>query len=99
MTFEQTDIFDEAVRHVHTGDPVTSYSAIEKLIESGQFTRQQAEVYDAWKTYPDTTARELARYSGLDYYMIQRRKSDLVRKNKLRVVGEINGQLTFRAVV
>ena len=98
MTVEQLDVFTESVMHTHSGDPATSYSAIESLVKSGEFTRQQAEVYDAWKTYSDTTARELAAFSGLDYYMIQRRKSDLVRKGKLRVVGERYRQLVMRAI-
>jgi len=96
---EQIDVFDEAIRHTHTGDPVTSYSAIEKLIESGEFNRQQAIVYDAWKRYPDTTPRELSELSGLDYYMIQRRRIDLINRKVLEKTGKRRGgQMIMRTI-
>jgi len=96
---EQIDVFDEAIRHTHTGDPVTSYSAIEKLIESGELNRQQAIVYNAWKTYPDTTAQELSELLGLDYHMIQRRKSDLLNKKVLiETEKRRGGQMVMRVI-
>jgi hypothetical protein len=64
----------------HSGDPETSRKAAERLVESGELSRQEGEVYAAILEHcpHDTfTARELADKSDLDYFMIQRRLSGI----------------------
>ena len=61
----------------HRGDPETSREAERKMVQSGALTRQAAQVLDAWKAHGPATSKQLAERSGLDYYLIQRRKSDL----------------------
>lgn len=73
----------EATELCHRNDPDTSFEAAERLIRSGELTRQETSVCEAIVDYTvkcpgvDFTAKELAVQSGLDYYMISRRLSGL----------------------
>lgn len=79
----------------HKSDPETSRTAAEKMVKSGELSRQEQEVYRAIiramnnmsscleKRHQNFTAKELASWSGLDYFMIQRRLSGLKAKGKV----------------
>ena len=60
-----------------TNDPITSYIAERRITRSGKRRNQCEIVLDALRRYPNRTAGELARDTGLDYYMLSRRLSDL----------------------
>jgi hypothetical protein len=76
-----TTLFDLPI--AHRSDPATSYEAGEKMIKSGELMKQQREVFEAIKRsqkdfgHNDFTARELSRWSGIDYFVIQRRLHEL----------------------
>lgn len=84
----------DEIPHSHRDDPITSYEAGDKMIESGKLTEQENLVLYAINHYyagNDFTARELSKYNGLDYYLIQRRLSGLHRKGKIEHTGEKRG--------
>jgi len=94
----QKEVDAEIRRKHHRGDPHTSQKAAEKVVKSGELTRQQKEVYELWRKHPNTTAGELAGITGRDYYMIQRRKKELVDAKLIKETGEErDGQLVFKA--
>jgi len=77
-------------------DPMTSHEAAEKMVKSGALSRQEQEVYSEivlyeerirnLRPYPENkgvTAKEIANWSGLNYWMIQRRLSGLRNKGKI----------------
>jgi len=79
----------------HTNDPETSYNAADKMVNSGELNRQEQKVYSAIIEFigfqPNTfgfTAKELPRYSGINYYTIQRRLSGLCNKGRIERTGE-----------
>lgn len=91
MTDTKT-LFDRPLSR--TKDPVTSYEAADKMIESGALNRQEQEVWEViklvkWARYHRTfTAKELSNWSVIDYYTIQRRLSGLHHKGKIERTGE-----------
>jgi len=79
----------------HTNDPQTSFVAAVKIVESGALSRQEQQVYAQIVLYEErirflknykhngATAKELANWSGLNYWVIQRRLSGLRNKDKI----------------
>jgi hypothetical protein len=101
----------QATKLCHSGDPDTSFDAAERLIKSGELTRQEKAVCEAILTYealratgmldialatPGFTAKELAAQSGLDYYMISRRLSALKDKAIERTMFRRNHSAVWR---
>lgn len=78
----------------HKSDPETSREAAEKMVRSGKLAQQETMVYIAIKdclasmTFNTFTARNVALWSGINYYTIQRRLSGLYRKGKIERTGE-----------
>ena len=81
----------------HTNDPETSDKAAEEMVESGKLARQEMMVYIAIKdclasmTFSTFTARNVALWSGINYYTIQRRLSGLRNKGKIGRVRKDGG--------
>jgi len=83
----QTDFFDiakdivrthEAVRkHYHSSDPDTSRKAAEKIVKSGEISKQAALVFYHFKKVAPCTNKRFALLSGLDYEMVHKRVADL----------------------
>lgn len=78
----------------HTNDPITSYEAAEKMVESGNLTRQQESVLRIIQRYSrnhrDFTPLELTDgHRTALYFAIQRRKNELKNKGKIEETGEI----------
>ncbi len=79
-----------------THDPDTSFKAAQKMIDSGELSRQEEFVLNLIKQvhdynphyHPDITARELSITTGEDYHLIQRRLSGLNNKCKIERTGE-----------
>lgn len=80
----------------HKSDPITSKEAATKMVKSGALSRQEQEVYNEivlyeeriknLRPYPQNngvTAKELSNWSGLNYWVIQRRLSGLCNKSKI----------------
>ncbi len=72
----------------HKGDPSTSLEAERKLKESGGLSKQCEEVLEAIKQYPNCTAGELEKKSGIPYMTIQRRVSQLEEANYIKRYGK-----------
>jgi hypothetical protein len=83
-------LFDYPI--AHRNDPMTSYDAGQKMIDSGKLNKQQADVYLLIKWYcnfngkTDFTAKEVAMYvqnkfpttyKHITYIVIQRRKHEI----------------------
>lgn len=68
-----------AKEFAHRRDPVTSKTSAHAIAKSGRIDGECAQILDALKRFPLHTARELARDSGIDYYVIQKRLSVLER--------------------
>jgi len=77
-------------------DPMTSHEAAEKIVKSGKLNKQEQEVYNEIVLYEEriknlrpysenkgVTAKEIANWSGLNYWMVQRRLSGLRNKGKI----------------
>lgn len=77
MTGLQPDLFDR-VNARHT-DPATSAAADRAFTEGGGKASQAWDVLCLVGRHPGCTAMELADFSDLDRYQIQRRISDLTR--------------------
>jgi hypothetical protein len=66
-----------------TGDPKTSRQAARKMVKSGKAERQRAMVLKYIYKFlestqnKDFTAKELSRWSGVNYIIIQRRKHEI----------------------
>lgn len=98
MTSEQTtlDKPKPQVPIAHRDDSQTSYDAGQKMLDSGKLQRQEKEVYKEMllyeerirflKNYPKNkgvTAKEISNWSGMNYWMIQRRLCGLRSKGKI----------------
>lgn len=83
---QQADLFASTPppRLARHSDPETSRIAARRLVESGALTRQQAEVLDAVRTCPGSTAVEIAQRAGIDRYTVSRRLPELQRKGQVR---------------
>jgi predicted HTH transcriptional regulator len=82
-------LFDAPI--AHRNDPVTSYEAGQKMIDSDVLQNQEYAVMVGIIAYfSDTTftAKELANKGITSYYTIQRRLSGLHRKGKIDRTGE-----------
>lgn len=85
----------------HTNDPLASFEAGQKVVESGALSKQEQQVYAEIVLYEErirflknykhkgVTAKELAKWSGLNYWVIQRRLSGLRTKGKIERTGDI----------
>jgi len=79
------DFFDSKYFH-RTTDPDTSKEAVNKTSIKGQCE----DILNAIKSLNTPfTALDLADYSGIDYYIIQRRLSTLQRKGHIERTGEV----------
>ncbi len=80
----------------HTKDPITSHEAADRLVESGELTKQENEVWETIKYhvnntfYKTFTAKELVGWRKLDYHLIQRRLSGLRNKGRIERVSVNN---------
>jgi len=75
----------------HKSDPETSREAAEQMVKSGKLTEQENFIHyviEVHRGHKSFTAKELAKDSGEDYYIIQRRLSGLHRKGKIERTGE-----------
>jgi len=78
----------------HTNDPISSYEAADKMIKSGELNRQEQRVWKAIRLLHKTTrcdnftAKELNYWTGIGYFIIQRRLSGLHNKGKIKRIGE-----------
>ena len=93
------NLFDQPL--VHSRDPITSFEAADKLVESRALSRQEDEVWKAIKTFlsdwpfNDFTAKTLTSY--VNYYTAQRRLSGLYNKGLIERTGERrNGCMAWR---
>jgi hypothetical protein len=79
--------------HSKRNDPHTSKEAEEKV----NIPKQAAMVYTAFCGCAPCTMEELSRKSGIDYYICQRRISDLRRSGRAhrKKIGEKNGKDIF----
>lgn len=68
-------------------DPASSKAAAEHVVESGKLEGQCQQVYEALKRFPNHTAREISKASGLDYHMVAKRLPVLRDHGRARVVG------------
>lgn len=68
----------------HRSDPSTSDKAEESVKKSGKMHHQCEQVYRAIVDYPNCTAGELAKRSGIDYSIIQRRVSILAKNGLIK---------------
>lgn len=88
------DYKKNALPLAHRDDPITSYEAADKMIESGKLSRRQEEVYQAIietlanSTLNTFTPKFIALWSGVDYHEIQRRLNELRQKSKIERTGE-----------
>lgn len=57
----------------------TSLSAYENSLATGAIHNDRLKVFKAIKQYAPCTANELANQSGIDYYTVQRRVSEIER--------------------
>jgi hypothetical protein len=74
----QLDAFD----HVHfartrTGDASSSHEAADLMERTGKAKQQAEQVLAALKKLTNATSMELARYSGIDRYVVARRLPEL----------------------
>ena len=82
-------------------DPETSHEAADNIEGSGKSFLQRVAVYNALQAqnakpvYPHPTSAELARWYGLDRYMVGRRLSDLEHMGMAEKVV-IDGKLEKR---
>ena len=82
-------------------DPETSHEAADNIVDSGKCHLQRVAVYNALKEQnaklinPHPTSAELARWYGLDRYMVGRRLSDLEHMGMVEKVT-IDGALEKR---
>lgn len=93
MPNRQATLFEPPLSH--TNDPITSFEAADRMVKSGALSRQERAVWKAVKwainnmagcLSPDHcnfTAKELADWSGISYFKIQRRLSGLHNKDKI----------------
>lgn len=72
----------------HKGDPATSFQAEQKLKDSGALSKQCQQVYEAIKQFPNRTAGELEQASGIPYFTIQRRVSQLEDAGYIKRYGK-----------
>jgi len=86
------NLFDRPLSH--TNDPETSYNAADRMLKSGALNRQEQKVCSAIVEFigfqPNTfgfTAKELPRYSGISYFVIQRRLSGLRNKGRIERIS------------
>ena len=79
--YEERDLFfDREARKLAAADhPATSHAAAAELVRSGAQAAQKAEVLEAVRRWPGSTARELADASGLTMHVVGRRLPDLER--------------------
>ncbi len=75
--------------YFHKDDPPTSQAAAKEVVESGKLTAQMLIVHQAFQEHGACTAMELSQKSMLDYYLIQRRISDLKKVGKLVHTGKV----------
>ncbi len=57
----------------------TSLQAYESSLTAGVIDSDRSRVFAAIKQYAPCTAKELANQSGIDYYTVQRRVSEIER--------------------
>jgi len=81
-------------------DPVTSHEAAEAITNSGRRQKQQQAVLQAIRSYPGCTGHELARFSGLNYYVIMRRVSEIelagrITRGEARMCGVTGRKATM----
>ncbi len=65
------------VSHYHSSDPDTSKKAAEKIVNSGEISKQAALVFYHFKKVAPCTNKKLALLSGLDYELVHKRTADL----------------------
>jgi len=82
----------------HTNDPLTSFDAADKMVESGALARQERLVLVAIQDVcralgrTDFTPKEIVKWNTrFDYHTIQRRLSGLRNKGKIERTGEKRG--------
>ena len=99
------DLFDHPSPLSHTDDPQTSYDAADKMIKSGKLSGQESLVLAAIKDFmycgyrSNFTARELSDATNIDYHLIQRRKSGLEDKGRIKRTGkERNGYCVYELI-
>jgi len=74
----------------HRNDPITSYEAGDRMLNSGKLVKQQKLVMTAIITqrFENWTAKELSIVSGIDYFVIQRRLHELAHKGLIERTGK-----------
>ena len=89
-------------------DPDTSKRAAEKLVKSGELSRQENHVWQCIREFycdygdfdgSGFTAKELTQEYGLDYIVIQRRLSGLRNKGWIAKTGEVRNGCTVYKIV
>jgi len=104
MVNNQTTLFEQSLSH--TRDPITSFVAADKLVKSGELSRQERQVWNSiiWflaeSPKGNFTARELADWCpGDHYFTIQRRLSGLRNHDKIERTGEKrNGCMVWKII-
>jgi len=97
-------LLDKELPLFHQHDPQSSVDAANKLVETGELSRQEKIVYRAFlhnKKPEGYTARELAQKfvePVMAYYMIERRASGLESKGKLyrKAIGYKDGHAIYK---
>lgn len=69
-------------------DPVTSHVAADKLNESGKRESLARQIYKAIRKWPHRTNGELSRLTGIEYYRLEKRVSDLKNAGWVKESGQ-----------
>lgn len=84
-----------AVPLSHSFDPQTSYDAADRMLKSGKLNKQEQYVLDSIHSIAGSTmlsfnftAKDIACWTTISYYTIQRRLSGLRNKGKIERTGE-----------
>lgn len=77
----QPDLFSMPLKfpRARRSDPLSSQVAADELERSGRGKAQAEALLVALHRWPGTTGHELSRVAGLDYHMVMRRGSELVK--------------------
>ena len=85
---QQHDLFTDVPR-ARRHDPPTSHIAASRIKASGKLASQQQTVLQAIRTWPGSTAVEIAQLARIDRYAVSRRTSELcgvkIRKGDPRI--------------
>ena len=105
----KTTLFEPPLSHRQ--DPPTSFEAADRMVKSGRLNRQEQEVWEALKKamvnmssclstdHCNFTAKQLSGWSGIDYFIVQRRFSGLRNKGRIERTGEKrNGCMVWKII-